>query len=247
MNDTLTVERDGELALLTLTRANALNVAGKHAIADALDELHDDVGVRALIVAAGHPGAFLVDVAELADFDHEQARAFSAAGHRVADALGALPFPTIAAVSGPALGGGCELVLACDLAYASDTAELGQIEVKGGVIPGFGGTWRLPRRVGPLRAAEMMFTAAVLPAAQAKEIGLVLDVVPADQLLDHCRAVAAAIATNSRQAVAAAKRVMAGAAGAFPDDARALEQDAFAALFGPEQHARMHAFLAQQA
>ena len=183
---------------------------------------------------------------EVPDFTAEQAHDFGAWGHKLADGLESLPFPTIAAPVGPALGGGCELVLACDLAYAADTATLGQIEVMGGVMPGFGGTWRLPRRVGILRAYEMIFTAAVLPAERAKEYGLVLDVLPAHQLLEHCRGVASQIAKTSRRAVAEAKRVMVASIGQPPERADELELAAFVGLFGPEQQARMHAYLAQQ-
>lgn len=246
MVDTLDLTIEDGVAVLTLKRPHSLDVAGKHAIAGALEGVAGDPDIRALIVAAAHPQAFLVNVAELADFDSRQARDFSRSGHRVADALSALPFPTIAAVSGPALGGGCELVLACDLAYAADIAQLGQIEVNGGVIPGFGGTWRLPRRVGIQRAYEMIFTGAVIPAVRAKEIGLVLDVVSADRLMEHCRGIAVQIAKTSRTAVAAAKKVMVDSIGLPPDRMNAIEQPAFAGLFGPEQHARMHAFLAQQ-
>lgn len=246
MSDALELTISEGIATLTLTRAHSLDVSGKHEIAEALEGLAEDPAVRALVVSAAHPQAFLVDVAELADFNGDQARDFSRSGHRVADGLSALPFPTIAAVSGVAFGGGCELVLACDLAYAADTAQFGQIEVNGGVIPGFGGTWRLPQRVGLQRAYEMIFTGAVIPAGRAKEIGLVLDVVPADQLMSRCMGIAQQIARTSRAAVAAAKKVMVGSVGLPPDRMSALEQPAFAGLFGSEQQARMHAFLESQ-
>ncbi len=168
----------GGAVVLTLDRPHAISIAGKHALTETLRHLADRRDVRALILTAGHPQAFLVDVSELADMDAAGARAFSAAGHALAAALESLPFPAIAAVEGPALGGGCELVLACDLAYAGARATFGQIEGMGGVMPGFGGTWRLARRVGFSRALEMMMTAAIIDAPTAKSYGLVLDVAP---------------------------------------------------------------------
>lgn len=237
------VDIDDGVAVLTLLRGFCLNIAGKHELTDAIGELRTNQSLRALIITSVHPQAWLVDVAELVKMPPSDARAFSEAGYALADALSDLPFPTIAAVTGPALGGGCELALACDLLYAGENAQFGQIECIGGVIPGFGGTWRLAQRVGLAKAMEMIFTGALLSAQQAREFGLVLDVLPEDRLLPHGREVAKKIKATSRAAVSAAKRVLCAGAGRPLEEVKDSEQGAFAALFGPEQQARMKAFL----
>lgn len=241
---TYSLEHDGGIATLTLERPHCLDIAGKHELTEALRELAGQRSVRVLIVTSHHADAMLVNVAELVEMSPEDARDFSASGHRLAEALETAPFATIAAVTGPALGGGCEFVMSCDLAYASDNAQLGHIEAMGGVIPGFGGTWRLAERVGQLRAREMIFTAAVLDARAAKEAGLVLDVVPEGQLVEHCRAVAQKIIATSPASVAAAKRVLVGGRGLPPTAVNATEQANFAGLFGSDdQRGRMRAAL----
>jgi enoyl-CoA hydratase len=177
-NSTLIHSGDETVAVLTLGRAHCLDIAGKHEITETFAQLARHPSLRAVILAASHPAAWLVDVAELAEMTSTEARVFSRAGHRLADTIAALPVPVIAAVDGPALGGGCELVLACDVALAGEAARFGQIEALGGVMPAFGGTWRLARRVGQQRAMLMMLTAEVVDAAAAKAAGLVLDSLP---------------------------------------------------------------------
>src|SRR5450755_2099748 len=159
-------------------------MAGKHDLTAAFGTLSQDADARAVIIASGHPQALLVDVGELAHMTAADALSYSRAGQHLMGAIEAVPAPIIAAVSGPALGGGCELVLGCDLAFCTGDATFGQIEANGGVVPAFGGTWRLVRRVGYQRACQMIFTAAVLDAPAAKEYGLVLDVLAASELLD---------------------------------------------------------------
>jgi enoyl-CoA hydratase len=247
MNTTFRIEREGSTVALTLTRASCLDIAGKREIAQAVSDLARDESARALILAAEHPEAMLVDVSELVNMTPAQARAFSQAGHKLADALAALPIPVIAAVDVPALGGGCELVLSCDLAIAGTKATFGQIEANGGVIPGFGGSWRLARRVGFQRACEMIFTAAIIDAPTAVAYGLVLEAVSSDGLMDRCRQLADRIAKTSRSSVAEAKGVLTNGWGLPPSAASAIEQSAFTSLFGgDEQRARMRAFLAEQ-
>ena len=177
-------------------------------------------------------------------FPIRQAGTFSGLGHRVFHLLESLSLPTIAAVNGYALGGGCELAMACDLIYASERARFGQPEVGLGVIPGFGGTQRLARLVGRARAMELIFTAEPVDAAKAKEIGLVLEVLPPDKLIEHCRAVAAKIAARGPLAVAQAKRAIVFGVDADLRSANELERQAFAVLFGTEdQREGMRAFL----
>ena len=176
------------------------------------------------------------------------ARAFSHAGHLLADALAGIPVPVLAAVDAAALGGGCELVLACDITLAGAMAHFGQIEARGGVLPAFGGTSRLTRRVGHQRAMQMLFTAEVVDAQMAKAIGLVIDVVPSGELMDRVHAIAARITKTSQQSVAAIKRMVQAGTSLVPSVISALEEEAFAGLFGTDdQRRRMRAFLASQA
>lgn len=239
------IQADGKLAVLTMKRAYCLDIAGKHALTAAIKELASDDQLRTLILTHTHPAAFLVDVAELADMRPDEAEQFSASGHALAAAIESAPFPVIAAVEGSALGGGCELVLACDLAIAGAKAQFGQIEAMGGVMPAFGGTWRLPRRVGLSKALEMMFTGAIIDAATAKSLGLVLDVAE-DSAIDHAKALATRIAATSRASLAAIKQAVVYAYNRDPREIDTHEQRQFAALFGPEQSRRMHDFLSQQ-
>jgi enoyl-CoA hydratase/carnithine racemase len=237
---------DGTVITMTLRRPRCLDIAGKHELTEAFVALAEDPDLRVVLLAAEHPEALLVDVAELADMTPAAALAYSRAGQRLMAVVEALPAPTIAAVSGPALGGGCELILGFDLALCSVAATFGQIEVNGGVVPAFGGTWRLVRRVGYQRACQMIFTGAILDAPAAEEHGLVLQVVPSEVLLDRCRELAAQICSASRSSVTEAKRILTGSSGRGPEIANAMEQAGFAALFGTaDQRERMEAFVAE--
>ena len=225
---------------------NALNTPTLSELEHALQAVGLDRAVRAVILTGGGEKAFVAgaDISEMADLQPDGARKFAALGHRVFLALEALPQPTIAAVNGFALGGGCELALACDLVYASEKAKLGQPEVNLGVIPGFGGTQRLTRAVGKGRAKELIFTGEMIDAAKAKEIGLVLEVLPPDRLLPHCREVAQRIASRGPLAVAQAKRVIEFGADADLRSALELERQAFGLLFGTaDQKEGMRAFV----
>jgi enoyl-CoA hydratase len=165
----------------------------------------------------------------------------------VFDSLEALPMPVIAAVNGFALGGGCELALACDFIYASEKAKFGLPEVTLAVIPGFGGTQRLTRVVGRARAKELIFSGEMIDAARAKEIGLALEVVPPAELLERCKKLAATIAKRGPLAVAQAKRVIDAGADLQLRDGNAIERDGFMKLFATaDQKEGMAAFLAKR-
>lgn len=244
------LEVDGDIAVLTIAREkqlNALNAATLREMEAALSPLSGPgVAARALIVTGAGEKAFVAgaDIGEMASMTPAQAREFSALGHRVLGMLEALPLPTLAAVNGYALGGGCELALACDLIYASEKAKFGQPEVNLGVIPGFGGTQRLTRLLGRARAKELCFTGDAIDGARAKEIGLALDVLPPAKLMEHCRDVARRIGAKGPLAVAQAKRVIEWGADADLRAANELERQAFALLFGSEdQKEGMKAFL----
>ncbi|MCP3104896.1 enoyl-CoA hydratase-related protein [Myxococcus sp. K15C18031901] len=245
--ENIRLEHEGAIALLTIDRPKALNALNSKTLQEleaAVQSLGADT--RALIITGGGEKAFVAgaDISEMASLPASAAREFAALGHRVFALLEALPIPTIAAVNGFALGGGCELALACDLIYASEKAQLGLPEVSLGVIPGFGGTQRLTRLVGRSRAKELVFTGGRVDAATAKAIGLVLDVVPAADLLTHCRLVAGKILKNGPLAVSQAKRVIEFGADQDLRAANELERQGFAALFGSDdQREGMKAFL----
>ena len=243
---------EGAVALVTLDRPralNALNTASLLELEQALRTVAQEPAVRALIVTGAGEKAFVAgaDIAEMAGYGAAQGLAFAQLGHRVLAALEGLAVPTIAAVNGFALGGGCELALACDLIYASTNARLGLPEVSLGVIPGFGGTQRLTRLVGRARAKELIFTGEPVDAAKARELGLVLEVVPQAELLDHCRKVAAKIATRGPVAVAQAKRAIDQGADLSLGAGNELERQAFGVLFGTaDQKEGMAAFLGKR-
>ena len=242
--DDIALTTDNETAMITLQRAHCLDKAGKDALVQMLYDLSKHPGaIRALLLCATHPQGWSVNVEELAEMLPSEARVFSQKGHRLASAIADLPFPVIAAVDAPALGGGCELVLACDLALAGDQAKFGQIEAQGGVMPAFGGSWRLEERVGYQRALAMMFTGDVVDAEAAKRYGIVLEVHPSTELLNAARELAHRIAACSGLSVAAIKRVTRAGRGLPAAALNALEEEAFPLLFGPEQRKRMKAFL----
>ncbi len=200
--ENLTLERGGGVAVVTLNRPavlNALNRATLRELARAMTEIGDDDEVRAVIVTGAGEKAFVAgaDIKELAELTPVAGKAYAAAGQRLFDQIEQLGKPVIAAVNGYALGGGCELAMACTIRLASESAKFGQPEVKLGVIPGFAGTQRLPRLVGKGRAMELILTGSTIDAAEAHRIGLVNRVVPATALMTEARALAQALAASA--------------------------------------------------
>lgn len=251
--DFIRLSFEGPVATLTLDRPKALNALNAQALrelSEALEQVAHHADARALIVTGAGEKAFVAgaDIAEMAELSPTQALHFAEAGHRALAALEALSIPTIAAVNGFALGGGCELALACDLLYASEKAKLGLPEVTLSVIPGFGGTQRLSRLLGKARAKELIFTGDMIDAARAKEIGLVLEVLPPEQLMPHCLEVAHRISKRGPLAVAQAKRVIEKGVDLPLVSACELERQAFAGLFqSRDQREGMKAFLEKRA
>jgi enoyl-CoA hydratase len=246
---TVLSEREGNLVVLTLNRPDKLNALNAELLAEldaALATLSADPTVSCAILTGAGEKAFAAgaDIAAMLEMGTEQARAFSEVGHRVCSRIEKAPFPVIGAINGFALGGGCEIALSCDFLYASDKAKLGQPEVNLGVMPGFGGTQRLARRVGIGRARELCYTGDTVSADEALRIGLVNAVVPAAELMTKVREVATKIASKGRLAVAQCKRVLYTGADVPLDVANALETQSFAMLFGTKDRAEgMKAFL----
>jgi enoyl-CoA hydratase/carnithine racemase len=205
---------EGGVALLTLHRPQAMNALSVNLcdeVLAALAALRGDRGVRVLILTGAGDRAFCAgaDLKERRTMAEAQLRAHNRKIARIPLELEQLDCPTIAALNGHALGGGCELALGCDLRVAAETAELGQPEVALGIIPAAGGTQRLPRLIGRARAKELIFTGKRIDARTAERIGLVNAVAPAGEVLAQARALASAIARNAPLAVRGAKQAIA--------------------------------------
>lgn len=203
---TLLTEQRGRIAVVTINRPdklNALNAACKSELADLFAKLRSDAATDAVILTGAGDKSFVAgtDIAELASLDAVSGREFAAGGQATFDLIQHLGKPVIAAVNGYALGGGCELALACHIRLASDRAKFGQPEVSLGIIPGYGGTQRLARVVGAGRAAEMILTGAPIDAAEALRIGLVNRVFPHAELMAGAEAIAATMLAKGQIAV----------------------------------------------
>ncbi|MDX2207461.1 MAG: enoyl-CoA hydratase-related protein [Gemmatimonadales bacterium] len=232
---TLLLDTDADgIAVVTINRPdklNALNAQVFSDLSDLLDRIKGDQTIRAVIVTGAGPKAFVAgaDIGELAAVDGAEGARLSARGQAVFRDLERLPIPVIAAVNGFALGGGCELAMACHLRLAAPAAKFGQPEVKLGLIPGYGGTVRLPRLVGRGRALELLLTARVIDAEEALRIGLVERIVAADALLDEARAMARTILAMGPRAVALCLSTVDAALDLDLDAALAVEAGAFGA------------------
>jgi enoyl-CoA hydratase len=249
------LERVDHVAVITIDRPkalNALDAATLRALDNVLDALTSGEGgeARAVVITGGGEKAFVAgaDIAAMSMLTPVEAARFATLGQRVLDKLEALPMPVIAAVNGFALGGGCELALACDLVLAAPNAVFGQPEVKLGVIPGFGGTQRLVRRVGSMRARELVYTGRNVKADEAVEIGLALKVVTEGTVKDAALAMAAQIAAQGPVAVRLAKRAILDGDGADLRVGLAGERTLFALCFTTaDQKEGMAAFLGKRA
>jgi enoyl-CoA hydratase len=239
--------------LLTVNRPqalNALNAATLGELAQAVAQVAADTAARVLLVTGAGDKAFVAgaDISEMQQLTAEQAQVFSEKGMQVMHALEALPVPVIALVQGYALGGGCELAMACDWIIASERAVFGQPEVNLGIPPGFGGTQRLARLVGRARALELITTARQIKAEEALAIGLVSQVVPAAELRDRGMAVAHTIVAKGPVAVRLAKQAVQRGQDLDLANACAYETAAFALAFATtDQQEGMRAFLEKRA
>jgi enoyl-CoA hydratase len=234
------------IATLTINRPealNALNAEVLEAVTTAARELKGKA--RALIVT-GSGKAFVAgaDIAQMQALGPAEAEAFARRGHAFGQALADFPGPVIAAINGYALGGGLELAMACDILVASERAVVGQPEVKLGVVPGFGGSQRLPRRTGPGIAKWLLMTGESVKADEALRLGIVDKVVPSDALMAECRRIAEACLANGPAAVASVKRLVDLGLDVPLQAALDLEAKAFGASFATaDQKEGMKAFL----
>ena len=244
--ENVTVERDGPIAVVTLNRPQALNALSYALVKDlslAMQELDREEEIRVMIVTGGEKVfAAGADIKEMADRGPFDQRIHERLDYR--DQINRISKPVIAAVSGFALGGGCELAMSCDIIIASETARFGQPEVNLGIIPGSGGTQRLPRLVGKHRAMELVLTGDVISASDAERLGLVNRVVPVELFLEEAKNIARKIAVKPPLAVKAAKEAVLKSANTALAEGLEFERKSFYLLFASEDRAEgMRAFL----
>ncbi len=245
-------ERRGSTLLLTIDHppVNVLSAAVLDALRDRLRDAENDPQVRVVVLASAAPKAFAAgaDIREMAPMNSDQAHVHGGRGQAVTRAIELLPVPVIAAVHGVCLGGGCEVALACDFVLASMDAQFGQPEINLGVTPGWGGSQRLPRRVGVARARRWIYTGRSVPATDAHAQGWVDRVVTREELLPAAFELAQELASKPPLALAAAKYQVLRSADPRLDENLAYELDLWARLFGTrDQREGMAAFLEKKA
>jgi enoyl-CoA hydratase len=233
------IEHDGGVALLTIDRPEALNALDASTLTDLRERLlslRDDSATRAVVLTGAGERAFAAgaDIKYMSQLDSDAAKAWGELGQSVAQLLEASPAPTIAAVNGFALGGGCELALACDIRYASASAKLGQPEINLGIIPGWGGTQRLARVCGLGVAKDLILTGRIVDAEEALRLGLVTAVFPAEELVERALETARLLAAKGPLALRAAKVALDHALQGDHVQNLGREADEFGALFASE-------------
>jgi enoyl-CoA hydratase len=205
---------ENNIATITFNRPKALNALNQELLSEfstALDEILENQDIRVLVLTGSGDKSFVAgaDITELAQsLSAIQAKHFSEIGHRAINKLQELPIPVIAAVNGFALGGGSEIALACDFIYASEKAKFGLPEITLGLIPGFGGTQRLPRQIGKNLAKELIFTGKMISASKAYEIGMVNKILPPESLMEEVLKTAKTIVSRGKVSIRAAKQVI---------------------------------------
>ncbi len=247
---TILTRREGRVATITLNRPEALNALNSVLVRELIDAavgFDADPQVGAIVIT-GSEKAFAAgaDIKEMVEEDY--AGMYLGGPFPGWDGFERMRTPVIAAVAGFALGGGCELAMMCDIIIAADTAKFGQPEINLGILPGFGGSQRLPRAIGKYKAAEMVLTGRQMGAEEAERSGLVSRVVPAAELLEEARRVAQTIAEKSLPAVYAAKEALQVAQEASLAEGLRFERQAFAAAFATaDQKEGMRAFVEKRA
>ncbi len=243
------LEKKGNVAIASIDRPKALNALNSEVLNDLntlVNTVNADPEIRVLILTGSGEKAFVAgaDIGEMSSLSKAEGEAFGKKGNDVFRKLETLPIPTIAAVNGYALGGGCELSMACDIRIASDTAVFGQPETGLGITPGFGGTQRLTRLIGPGMAKQLIYSARNIKADEALRIGLVNAVYPAEELMAAAEKLAETIARNAPIAVRACKQAINEGLEQPMDEAIVLEEKLFGSCFETEdQKEGMGAFL----
>jgi enoyl-CoA hydratase len=230
--ENIILEKEDYLAILYINRPKALNALNKDTLTEmrlAIADVSADPSIKVMIVTGAGDKAFVAgaDIAYMQPLSAVEGREFSDYGEKTMRMVELMEKPVIAAIKGFALGGGCELAMACDIRLAADNALFAQPEVGLGVIPGFGGTQRLPRIVGEGRAKELTYRANTIKADEAYRIGLVNHVYPADQLMDEARKMAKEIASKASLAVGFAKFAIGKGLQTDLDTAMSIESDMF--------------------
>ncbi|MCI8414188.1 MAG: enoyl-CoA hydratase/isomerase family protein [Ruminiclostridium sp.] len=242
------VTKKDHVGIVTMNRPEALNALSKAVFADlslALDEVEKDDDIYVVVITgAGRSFIAGADIGEMATMNVEEGLNFSELGNNLLMRVDMFPKPTIAAVNGFALGGGCEMALACDIRIASEKAKFGQPEVGLGIIPGFGGTQRMARIIGTGNAMELIYTADTIGAEEALGMRLVNHVVPADELMDYTLALAGRIVNKAQVAIRTSKMAIRRGIDCDISTAVSYESLAFATCFGTEdQKDAMKAFM----
>ena len=243
------LEKKGPYAVATIHRPEALNALNSQVLADLaelLDTVEADEEIRVLVITGAGEKAFVAgaDIGEMSTLTKAEGEAFGKKGNDIFRRLETLPIPTIAAVNGFALGGGCELSMSCDIRIAADNAVFGQPEAGLGITPGFSGTQRLPRRVGIAKAKELIFSGKVIGAAEAEKIGLVNAVYAPEELIPGAIAMAKSFTANAPIAVKYSKACIDRGMQMDIDDGIALENELFAMCFATaDQKEGMSAFV----
>ncbi len=246
------LEQQGHIALMTIDRPDALNALNSQVLTD-LDQVLNQIEANEeiyIVVLTGAGRSFVAgaDIAEMKDFSAIDGKRFGVRGGEIFLKLENLSKPVIAAINGFALGGGCELAMACDIRLASEKAKFGQPEVGLGITPGFGGTQRLPRIVGVSKAMELILTGKIIGAAEALSMGLVSAVYPAEELMPKAMEMAEAICANAQIAVCESKRCIRKGMQTDIYTGSAFEAEAFGVTCGTEDKAEgMGAFLEKRA
>ena len=246
------LQKNGKTAVLTINRPEALNALNSQVLSDlkaALDELKKEADLRCLIITGAGPKSFVAgaDIGEMSTMNPKKGEAFGIAGNKVMSQLASFPCPVIAAVNGYALGGGFELALACDLRLASEKARFAFPETGLGITPGFGGTQRLARLVGPALASELIFTGRTVKADEALAKGMVSHVCAPEELLDKAQELADTIAGRAPIAIRQAKKAIRGGLDLTLEKGLDYESECFGECFDSEdQKNAMKAFVEKQ-
>lgn len=249
----ITLEKEGNIAIITINRPKALNALNSETLKDldlAITSIENDNNIYCVILTGAGEKSFVAgaDISEMKDLDSKGGEEFALLGNKVFRRLENLDKPVIAAISGFALGGGCELAMACDIRIASEKAKFAQPEAGLGITPGFGGTQRLPRIVGLGKAKELIYTCAMINAEEALRIGLVNKLVPLENLMEEARKMATTICANAPIAVKLCKDAINRGMQVDIDKAIEVEAEDFGKCFDSEDQLEgMTAFLERRA